>query len=158
MSTRSTVASAACGSPATGQPPRRARGVRYHELLRLTVPCEAEHLRSLRKTASDFAQHHRVERPQDVALAVSEACANVVVHAYRDHQPGPLHLTGFVDSELVYLVIIDEGTGLAPRLDSPGLGLGLPLIARLTNHFEITERRPTGTVVTMGFARARAPT
>jgi serine/threonine-protein kinase RsbW/stage II sporulation protein AB (anti-sigma F factor) len=123
----------------------------------MTVACDAEQLASLRKTAFDFAIHHRVEQPKDVALAVSEACANVVLHAYRDRRPGPLHLTAFVDSQLVYLVIIDEGSGLAPRLDSPGLGLGLPLIARLANHLEITHRRPTGTVVTMGFVRNPQP-
>lgn len=31
----------------------------------------------------------------------------------------------------------DDGQGMAPRIDSPGLGLGLPLIAHLTAGFEI---------------------
>ena len=141
------------GSRSEDRTSSRSPGARYGESVKLTVPGVPEHVGAIRKTASDFARHHCVERPKDVALAVSEACANVVVHAYRDHRPGPMHLTGFVDSEFVYLVIMDEGSGLAPRLDSPGLGLGLPLIARLANHFEISERPPSGTVVTMGFTR-----
>ena len=37
-----------------------------------------------------------------------------------------------------------------PRADSPGLGLGLPLIAQLATHVDITSER--GTTVLMGFA------
>lgn len=124
--------------------------------LNVTVAATVEHIASLRRTARAFAEHHHVARPTDVALAVSEACANVVVHAYCDRAPGALHLTGFVD-ELIYLSVADEGSGLTPRLDSPGLGLGLPLIARTTDHFEITERAPSGTLLTMGFTAEPPP-
>lgn len=101
--------------------------------LSLTVPAEAHHLPFVRRTARDFAERHDVEQPPDVALAVCEACANVVTHAYVDRTPGPLHVSGFLDDRLVILAVADEGHGFAfPHAASFGLGLGPPIIAALT--------------------------
>jgi serine/threonine-protein kinase RsbW len=47
-------------------------------------------------------------------------------------------------------VIADEGDGLAPRTDSPGLGLGLPIMAHVTERFEIVSG-PDGTEVHLAF-------
>lgn len=124
--------------------------------LRLTVAADAEQVAAGRQAVRRFAEQHRVVRPIDVALAVGEACANVVLHAYTDQPTGVLHVTGAVEGELVCITVADEGSGLSPRLDSPGLGLGLPIIARCSDRFEITERVPTGTRLTMGFAQAPA--
>ena len=71
-----------------------------------------------------------------VQLAVTEACANVVVHAYRDCEPGELGIEVHVGPGLLCVRVRDTGGGVTPRLDSPGLGLGLPLIGALA-----TERR-----------------
>lgn len=142
---------------ATSRPARSAESATDGRTLQLTVAAHTEHVRAVRHAVREFAEHHRVARPIDVALAVSEACANVVLHAYGHQPPGVLHVTGFVEGELVYVTVADEGSGLTPRLDSPGLGLGLPIIARATDHFEITARVPAGTLVTMGFAHASAP-
>jgi anti-sigma regulatory factor (Ser/Thr protein kinase) len=91
----------------------------------------------------------------DVALAVSEACSNVVVHAYVDAAvPGPLFVDTYRrDGEFV-VVVSDQGTGIAPRASSPGAGLGLPLIARLTRRLEIGSNGRGGAKVTMAFACA----
>jgi anti-sigma regulatory factor (Ser/Thr protein kinase) len=89
----------------------------------------------------------------DIALAVSEACANVVLHAYLgDPEPGPLTAEAYHDKRELVVVITDEGRGMAPRPDSPGLGLGLPLITRLAERVEISDYAPTGTEVRMTFA------
>src|SRR4051812_16992757 len=68
---------------------------------------------------------------QTVKLAVSEALTNVVLHAYPDGEPGPVAITAVVDGSAVEVVISDEGRGMVPRADSPGAGLGLPIIAQL---------------------------
>ena len=66
---------------------------------------------------------------EDISLAVSEAATNVVLHAYvGDSEPGPLVLSARVMDDRVHVVIRDHGRGMTPRPDSPGLGLGLPLM------------------------------
>ena len=132
-----------------------AGGSRPADVLDLTLPAKAESIGRLRRAASEFAVRHGVARPIDVALAVTEACTNVVLHAYRDLPLGTLHLAGSLDPERVCLVVTDEGRGLTPDGDSPGLGLGLAIIAQVTTFFQIADRSPTGTVVTMGFGRLR---
>ncbi len=96
------------------------------------------------------------DRLADVALAVSEACANAVVHAYADREPGVLRATADITSNGLEIVIADEGRGMAPRPDSPGLGLGLPLMASLTSALEVRVAEGGGTEIWMVFV-TRAP-
>jgi serine/threonine-protein kinase RsbW len=89
-----------------------------------------------------------------VALAVTEAVTNVVVHAYhgRDStgEPGRVRLTLDLDADGAWVVVADDGLGMAPRADSPGLGLGLSLIANVCDELEI-DQRADGTTVHMRF-------
>jgi anti-sigma regulatory factor (Ser/Thr protein kinase) len=65
-----------------------------------------------------------------VGVVVSEAVANAVMHAYRDRpEPGQVHVAVEVGDERLELLVSDDGVGMAPRRDSPGAGLGLPLMA-----------------------------
>ncbi len=89
----------------------------------------------------------------DVKLAVSEACANAVLHAYAGSQPGLLDLELTAHAERVEIVVRDHGRGMTPRPDSPGLGVGLPLMASLTSALELTNRSDGGTEVRMSFDR-----
>jgi anti-sigma regulatory factor (Ser/Thr protein kinase) len=90
-----------------------------------------------------------------VDLAVSEAVTNVVVHAYRDRDatapPGPLRVAVALEATGVWVAVTDQGVGLRPRPDSPGLGFGLALIAQACDALEI-EQGPDGTSVHMRFA------
>lgn len=96
----------------------------------------------------------------DVLLAVTEACTNVVQHAYagrEDGGPGEMEITAdWVEPDELVVVVRDRGRGFAPRVDSPGLGLGLPVIAALTRRLELQEPAGGGTEVVMAFALARA--
>jgi serine/threonine-protein kinase RsbW len=78
----------------------------------------------------------------DVALAVSEACTNAVVHAYRKAARGTFDVAAAVEEDLIQVAVTDHGVGLQPRTDSPGLGLGLPLIASVSDSLAITSVRP----------------
>jgi len=113
-----------------------------------------ENVAPLRRAARSLAERCGAsERTlQDVTLAVSEACTNVVIHAYSDEDPGTIALVGEqMDGEVLFRVI-DDGAGLTPRPDSPGMGLGLPLIARLTERFEVRPGRDgRGTELCMAF-------
>ena len=124
----------------------------------LRVPALAAEVATIRHAVLESAKAHRIARTprNDIALAVSEACANVVMHAYRDAAaPGPLAVEAYRDDGEFFVVVSDEGSGMSPRTDSPGLGLGLGLIGRLTQRLEITSNDPVGATITMVFA---APT
>jgi anti-sigma regulatory factor (Ser/Thr protein kinase) len=94
-----------------------------------------------------------------LAVAVTEACANVVLHAYADRDtPGELEVRACVAGAVLVVEVADEGRGMVPHIESPGLGLGLPLIAEMSDVFEILAHRDrSGVVVRMHFNIAREP-
>jgi PAS domain S-box-containing protein len=72
-----------------------------------------------------------------IKLAVSEAATNAVMHAYRDAPaPGELAVRAEVRDGELRVVVADDGAGIRPREDSPGLGLGLGLMSALTTRVD----------------------
>ncbi len=66
-------------------------------------------------------------------MAVSEALNNAVLHAYAGGEsPGIVAVDAWMSERSLNVVVCDEGGGMLRRPGGPGLGLGLPLIARLT--------------------------
>ena len=89
-----------------------------------------------------------------VRLATSEAVTNAVMHAYQKGERGTVQVSAsYVESEL-WLLVADAGNGLRPRSNSPGLGLGLALIAQLTDEFQILSRGSGGTELRLRFKLA----
>ena len=85
-------------------------------------------------------------------LAVSEAVTNVVVHAYVEApEPGEVRVTATVGEDSVRVTVADDGRGMVPRLDSPGLGLGLPLIAQSAETLDVHGGAGGGTEIRMTF-------
>jgi serine/threonine-protein kinase RsbW len=112
-----------------------------------------------RRAVLDWAQRHVDDRAvlSDIALAVTEATTNVVLHAYRDRVvPGAVIVEAERYNDHVCLYVRDEGSGLAPRVDSPGLGLGLGLIAQVADSADVRAPETGGTEVVMRFNLARA--
>ncbi len=89
-------------------------------------------------------------------LAVSEAVSNVVVHGYRETSPGAFTISVEWNGDELRVTVSDHGCGMAPRMDSPGAGLGLPLIANLAESFSVTAPPGGGTEVCMTFPLLRA--
>src|SRR4051812_16387731 len=87
-----------------------------------------------------------------IELALSEAMTNAVQHAYVDRRrPGPVLVTAEPADGILRVTVQDEGTGMRPRPDSPGLGLGLPLISQMTQSFEVQQAPAGGTILCMRF-------
>lgn len=85
-------------------------------------------------------------------LALSEACTNVVLHAYAGAEQGAIEVDAGVEDGVLHVVVRDHGCGVRPRPDSPGLGMGLPLIAAITDEVEIVGDEKRGNEVRMTFA------
>jgi len=134
---------------------KRVRSVPKSSAVRIQVAAMASEVAGIRHAivASAEACGIAPELRSDIALAVSEACANVVTHAYLDAgTPGPLTVQADRKQHEFIVIVSDEGTGIAARSDSPGLGLGLDLIARLTQRLEIGTNGLGGATLTMAFA------
>ncbi len=105
--------------------------------------------------AEAAAQGIAAELRADIALAVGEACGNVVAHAYVDAAaPGPMIVEVYRERDAFVVVVSDEGVGIAPRAHSPGLGLGLHLIERLSDRMAIESNGRGGGRLTMAFGSA----
>jgi serine/threonine-protein kinase RsbW/stage II sporulation protein AB (anti-sigma F factor) len=78
-----------------------------------------------------------VDRRADIALTVTEAATNAVVHAYAGQDPGPLYVAATLANDTLTVAVVDCGRGVRPRLDSPGAGFGIPLMTRLTDDLRI---------------------
>jgi anti-sigma regulatory factor (Ser/Thr protein kinase) len=88
----------------------------------------------------------------DLKTVVTEACMNVVVHAYPGgDDPGPLLVDAEPDTEGLTIVVGDNGAGISPQADSErtSLKLGLSLIAALSSSFSISGGLDRGTEVMM---------
>ena len=93
-----------------------------------------------------------------VGLAVSEMVTNVVIHAYVGREPGRVSVRCQGDAERITVEVADDGVGVAPRDDSPGVGHGLALVGGLANTLEVAaEPGDRGTVVTMSFVAGERP-
>jgi len=115
----------------------------------LELPPEPGSVAEARHAVGELAR--KVGSPeQEVALAVSEAVSNAVVHAFRRGKEGSIRVRAWHDGNELVVTVADNGVGMIPDLDSPGLGVGTSLISRLSDQATF-ESSDYGTTVTMRF-------
>lgn len=88
----------------------------------LTLPTDARLISQTRRMFSGYLAEMGVDHDDvdDVALALAEACTNVMRHAYEE--PGQcFHLTAELRPEEVVVVVEDQGVGIPA-----GAGAGMP--------------------------------
>jgi serine/threonine-protein kinase RsbW len=116
----------------------------------LTMPARPEGVGVVRQALAGMADALDFEASvlADMKMAVTEACTNVVVHEVEMRAA----------EEGLTIVVRDHGSGIQPRparSEPPALGLGLPLIAALSDAFELRGSAGRGTEVRMTFAYTR---
>jgi len=148
------VKSRSAGHHRSRQERTRAAGGITTPDIELTLPARAENIAVVRHAigALDDALALDPQTLADIRLAVTEACTNVVLHAYRDGEEGPLEIRADIDADRLSIIVRDHGPGITPRADSPGLGLGLPLIASLAEAVELRRNEDDHTEVSMVFS------
>jgi serine/threonine-protein kinase RsbW len=121
--------------------------------LQLTVPAKAENVAVVRHALAGLAERLGMDEAgvADLKTVVTEACMNVVVHAYPEHGPGPLEVEAVPDGDGLTVAVRDYGQGIRPRPDAerPSLRIGLTLIAALSSSFEIKGGVNRGTEIRM---------
>jgi serine/threonine-protein kinase RsbW len=130
-----------------------SRTAEFHE----AAPAVPQSVAPLRNGVAEFARAHGAgeELVMAMQLATSEAMSNAVVHAFVDRpEPGTLTVIAGRDGATLWVLVRDDGSGMRPRPDSPGLGVGLPLMTRSTESLRFSEAPGGGTEVAMSFTLA----
>lgn len=89
----------------------------------------------------------------DILTAVTEACNNVVLHAYEGEE-GPLDVEVALAHRALQVVVRDHGTGINARsvTDESALGIGVPVMQTLADRVELRDRPRGGTEVCLEFS------
>ncbi len=124
--------------------------------IRLTLPARPENVAVVRHVLGALAEALGLPRAvtDDMRLAVTEACTNVVRHAYAGDE-GTIDVVVRPSGRELEVTVEDSGRGLGPSPDTAGPGLGLPLIAALADSLEIERSPSAGSRLVMSFLRSR---
>ena len=119
----------------------------------MLLPAKAENVAVVRHALAGLAEEIGMDEPgiADLKTVVTEACMNVVVHAYAG-EAGPLTVEANPDADGLTVVVRDRGPGhqaAGRRRCADSLRLGLSLIAALSSSFAISGGLDRGTEVTM---------
>jgi anti-sigma regulatory factor (Ser/Thr protein kinase) len=116
------------------------------------VPATVEIVPDLRRIVVAFAARFTADSEVlgDIARAVSEALANVVLHAYDSDMHGLVHVIADVEEGAIEVIVADGGLGFRAG-ESAGSGLGLTLVAASSSRFEVNQLAPSGTEIWMRF-------
>ncbi|MBS1890877.1 MAG: ATP-binding protein [Actinobacteria bacterium] len=121
--------------------------------LQMSLPAKAENVAVVRHAIAGLAERIGMDEASiaDLKTVVTEACMNVVVHAYPEGEAGPLEIDAMPDGDGLTVAVRDFGSGISPRpgVDRPSLRIGLALIAALSSSFEIRGGVERGTEIRM---------
>lgn len=138
--------------------------------IQIKIPAEAEYIDVVRLTLYGIANKlgFSYEEIEDLKVAVSEACNNVVVHAYDEVDKGIIELFFYSDAKGLSIKIKDQGKSFKyqPHKDesSPLLdkelndltegGLGLYLMQALVDEVHVNTDEGTEVVLMKYFNRS----
>ncbi|HEY5317061.1 MAG TPA: ATP-binding protein [Solirubrobacteraceae bacterium] len=129
--------------------------------VRLTLPARPENVALARQVLAGLAEPMQIseELLGDINIAVTEACNNVVLHAYPE-ATGAAEVTITLVPDQLLISIRDYGAGMKPfPADSgvpTGLGFGFAMMSSLSDQFGINSGA-SGTEVRMRFALSGEP-
>ncbi len=119
------------------------------DCLFIKLPARAENLAVVRHAVGNVARQHGMTEPgiADLQIVVTEACSNVVVHAYCNRPEGPFEVEASCEADEFGVVVRDFGAGFrSPAVgETESLRLGLALISTLSSSFTVAERDGGGT-------------
>jgi serine/threonine-protein kinase RsbW len=123
--------------------------------LLIALPAQPGSVAVIRQAVAERAHELGLDRQvvDDLRTVVSEACANVVLHAYPDEpEERPLEVDLARLEDGLRLTVRDKGCGIQPTTGSGearGLRMGLLLIGALSSCFQLRSRRGGGTELTL---------
>jgi len=121
--------------------------------MELALPARATNIAVVRHA---FGALGEVFALDEEILSNIRLCGHRGMHERRrpclpDEHEGLLEVAATLQADKLEVVVRDEGPGIGPRPGSPGLGLGLPLIASLTESVQLGRDEDERTEVRMTF-------
>lgn len=117
--------------------------------IRLELPADPDSVAAARHAMSELAGRLGCDAGA-VRIAVSELVGNAVHHAYASRDRGPVLVLGQVVRGRLVVTVADRGRGMGVRSDSPGLGVGLPVVSKLADDLRI-DCDASGTAIAVSF-------
>ena len=133
--------------------------------LKMQVPCSSEFVGVVRLALSGVASRMNfpIDIIEDIKVSVSEACTNVIQHAYGDtpdHEKDIIDIEAIINDNELTIIIKDYGKGFNLKdigstkqiqfsQEKLGLGLGLEFIKNLMDDVQVNSSEGNGTEVTM---------
>jgi serine/threonine-protein kinase RsbW len=117
-----------------------------HGVVALTIPAKAEYIVLSRLALSGLARARALEPAlvADLKLALTEACSNVVRHAYKEQPAGEVEVRYELDEDKLSVEVVDEGIGFDPEATAAAAGdelaeggLGISIIRAIVDELDI---------------------
>jgi serine/threonine-protein kinase RsbW len=117
-----------------------------HGVVALTIPAKAEYIVLSRLALSGLARARALEPAliADLKLALTEACSNVVRHAYKEQPAGEVEVRYELDEDKLSVEVVDEGIGFDPEVAAAAAGdeldeggLGISIIRAIVDELDI---------------------
>jgi len=127
------------------------------------IPAKSDYVGVIRLAISGIASRMEftIEKIEDIKIAVSEACTNVVLYAYQDDENPGIHVDCAIHIDKLEISISDKGKGFdldklqnkqevsQNELGASSLGLGITFMKNLMDSVEIVTSPGEGTNVIM---------
>lgn len=121
-------------------------------VLKLIFPADARYLPKTRAAIAGYldVSGTHPDETDAVILALDEACANVVRHAFPDGAEGAISVAAEIDEDGITVQVEDDGCGFDPyHLDLEAArdgtsGRGLNMIRALMTSVEVESPTPSG--------------
>ncbi len=129
------------------------------DTLERTWPARPECVAEARHAVVGYARAAGADDPAlfGIELAVSEAVTNAIVHGYVGGPAETVTINARLKEGELRVAVRDRGRGMIPRPDSPGLGLGLPLISQMAARVRVSAAEEgAGVELCMYFALTEA--
>lgn len=129
--------------------------------LKLSLPSKPQSLDAIRDEVYGFISGTPYEaRASDILLVISEACTNVVRHAYpKACKKATVTVECVLKDDYLTVMVCDKGRGLTPACGRPIFsedgGFGLFLMQRISDKFKCHSSPGSGTVVELVFKNRR---
>jgi serine/threonine-protein kinase RsbW len=137
------------GQPGGDQAPAEPEAPAGERVLALALTARVEQLPGVRAAVREVAEREGAESPEDVVIAVSEACTNVIHHAYSGRRRR-MEISAFRTHMGLVVLVRDYGRGLPAK---PSMNrFGFRLMDGLARGLAFRHRNP-GLEVRMLFPR-----